>query len=81
MCTLPTLSYAKAIVIQYIITSQKSTSSLMEQDLEADSHMIWKTVHRGSHVANQQGSVNNAVNQMMDYTFVEKIQIFTSYFV
>lgn len=38
MCTLFTLSYAKAIVIQYIITSQKCTSTLMEQDLEADSH-------------------------------------------
>ena len=52
MCTLFTLSYAKAIVIQYIIMSQKCTSTLMEQDLEADSHMILKSVHRGSHVAN-----------------------------
>lgn len=57
MCTLFTLSYAKAIVIQYIIMSQKCTRTLMEQDLEADSHMILKSVHRGSHVANLQGSV------------------------
>lgn len=46
-------AYDKAIVTQFIVTSQRCTNTPVEQYLKADPHMIWKFVRERSHIANQ----------------------------